>query len=193
MTRLPPRIDLGPEEEARRLWRGALEAHASAGESLVSLCECLDLGLRAAEIVVIQRLQAAKGRFPATISLLLEVPALEVEAYRDAVTVPKALGFTDALDLLSESGLECVAPRLHRGWDDRRVACDSARQTARQAVSVTLADADRGKLLLLSAYRNRVFRYPPPLRLVPGEILDAFSALTRLVERLLSPGNERGT
>ena len=40
------------------------------------------------------------------------------------------------------------------------------------------------KLLLLSAYRVRIFRYPPPLRIVPEEILDAFPALECFVEKL---------
>lgn len=185
MSRLPEEIQLGPEEEARRLWKGAQEALGSAGESLVSLCESLDLGLRAAEILVAQRLQAVRDRFPATIAGQLELPVPEVEPYRDAVAVPKALGFTDALDLLSEEGLECVAPRLHRGWEDRRFACARSRATAQAAIPITLGAAEREKLLLLSAYRNRIFRYPPPVRLVPAEILDAFPVLSRVVERLL--------
>lgn len=178
---------LGPEEEARRLWQGAREAFENAGDNLVSLCESLDLGVRAAEILVTQRLQSVRERFPATIALQLELPVAEVEAHRDVVTVPKALQFTDMLDLLSEPTLECVGPRLHRGWVDRRFSCRRSRESAREAIGVSLAAEERERLLLLAAYRNRLFRYPPPIRIVPGEILAAFPALERLVDALMEP------
>lgn len=184
MSLHPDVINLGSEEEAARLWQGAATAFEHAGDSLVSLCESLDLGLRSAEILVIERLQPVKDQFPATIALQLQLPVPEVEAYRDAVTVPKALQFTEILDLLSADDLDCVAPRLHRGWEDRRFSCARSRKTAREAVGVTLDRQDVERLLLLAAYRNRLFRYPPPIRIVPAEILAAFPALQGLVERL---------
>ena len=46
MSELPAVIELGPEEEAQRLWIGAEAAHESASQDLVALCESLDLGLR---------------------------------------------------------------------------------------------------------------------------------------------------
>jgi len=174
VTQLPDVITLGPEDEAKRLWDGAVKANEKAADDLVALCESIDLGLHAAEILVIQRLLPIKDQFPATIGVQLQVPAAEVEAYRDEI-----------LDLLSQEDLECVGPRLHRGWEDRRFSCRRARATAQEAVGVTLASEEREQLLLLAAYRNRIFRYPPPLELVPGDILPAFSALTRLVEGLL--------
>ena len=108
---------------------------------------------------------------------LPQVPVPEVDAYRDAVSVPTSLDFTEILDLLSAEGLECVGQRLHRGWEDRRFSCQRARDTAQEAVGLTLASEERDPLLLLSAYRNRIFRYPPPLRIVPGEITAGFEAL----------------
>jgi len=185
MTQLPDVITLGPEDEAKRLWDGAVKANEKAAGDLVALCESIDLGLHAAEILVIQRLLPIKDQFPATIGVQLQVPAAEVDAYRDAVNVPNSLDFAEILDLLSEEELECVGPRLHRGWEDRRFSCRRARATAQEAVGVTLASEEREQLLLLAAYRNRIFRYPPPLELVPGDILPAFAALTRLVEGLL--------
>jgi len=44
------------------------------------------------------------------------------------------------------------------------------------------------RLLLLAAYRNRLFRCPPPVRVVPGEILDALVTLDRLVAGLAKAG-----
>jgi hypothetical protein len=65
------------------------------------LLEALDLGVRAAEVLVIQRLQVGKARFPATIALQLATPTPDVDAERDGINVPRTLQFTDALDLLS--------------------------------------------------------------------------------------------
>jgi hypothetical protein len=101
MSQLPEVFELGPEEEAGRLWRGAQEAQGRAPESLVAMCEALDLGLRAAEILVTHRLQAVKDRFPATIGIQLETPAPEVDPLRDAVNIPNSLAFTAILDLLT--------------------------------------------------------------------------------------------
>ena len=115
MSQLPDVIELGPEEEARRLWSGALEARTTAADDLVSLCEALDLGLHAAEILVIQLLQPIKDQFPATIGLLLKMPMPDVDPQRDGIEVPKVLQFTEIIDLLSDEELACVSPGMHRG------------------------------------------------------------------------------
>jgi hypothetical protein len=185
VSQLPEEIVLGPEEEARRLWSGAREAQLRAGEDLVALCECLDLGLRAAEILVVHRLQPVRDKFPATIGVQLELPDPEVEIYRDALTAQHTLQFTDIVDLLSAEELSCVSPGLHRGWEDRVFSCRRSRKTAQETLLATLDDGSRDKLLLLSAYRNRIFRYPPPVRIVPASVLAAFDALEDLTERLL--------
>lgn len=185
MNELPETINLDSEEEAVRLWTGAKKAYRHASASLVSLCEFLDLGIRAAEILVSQQLQLAKGEFPATIAQQLETPMPEVETYRDALAVPKAIQFTEMLDLLSADALDCVGPRLHRGWEDRRFSCLRSRAIARKAVGVTLDQDTRDRLLLLAAYSNRIFRYPPPIRIVPREILESYDALKQLVESTL--------
>jgi len=190
MTQLPGAIELGLEDEARRLWNGALEAQKDAAVDLVSLLESLDLGLHAAEILVIQRLQPIKDSYPATIGLLLNTPTPEVDLRQDAINVPRVLGFTDAIDLLSADDLECVSPGMHRGWEDRRFSCRRSRAATREAVGVTLTAEDQEQLLLLAAYRNRLFRCPPPVRVVPGEILSAFDHLETLVAGLLKAAGQ---
>jgi hypothetical protein len=187
MSELPDVIYLGPEEEAGRLWSGAIEAWKAAPKNIVSLCESLDLGLRAAEILAIQRLQPTKDQFPATIAIQLDTPEPEVDTFRDAISVPNSLQFTDIIDLLSAEELECVSPGLHRGWEDRRFSCRRSRATAQGAIGVCLADAERERLLLLAAYRNRLFRSPPPVRLVTADVLGAFESLTHLVEGMQKP------
>jgi hypothetical protein len=178
-------FELGPEDEAQRLWKGALEARGAASEDLVSLCESLDLGLHAAEILVIQLLQPIKDRFPATIGLQLNLPTPEVDPERDGIHVPNVLQFNDVIDLLSGDTLPCVSPGLHRGWEDRRFSCQRSRMAAQEAIGITLSADDQDQLLLLAAYRNRLFRCPPPVRVVPGDIQPAFRCLERVVERLL--------
>ena len=184
MSEMPDVIQLGAEEEADRLWKGALRAQESASEDFIALCEALDLGLRAAEILVTHRLQPVKDKFPATIGIQLDTPSPEVDAHRDAITIPTSLPFTDILDLLSGEEMECVAPGLHRGWEDRRFSCRRSRVTAAEALGITLNEEEREQLLLLSAYRNRIFRSPPPVTVVRDDILNAFPALNRLVEAL---------
>ena len=185
MDTLPEVIELGPEEEALRVWHAALDARMSASTDLVSLCSSIDLGLRAVEILVVHRLQPVKDQFPATIAAQLDTPSPEVDTHRDAINVPSTLQFTDVLDLLSGEELECVSPGMHRGWEDRRFSCRRSRATARDALGITLEPADRDNLLRLSAYRNRLTRYPPPIRIVPNEIVDAFDSLVPVVETLL--------
>ncbi|MEJ2204000.1 MAG: hypothetical protein P8170_07810 [Gemmatimonadota bacterium] len=184
MSNLPSVIELGPADEAERLWVGSLEAREAADDDFPALCEALELGLRAVEILAIHRLMEVRDRFPATIQAQLETPAPDVDLVRDAVHAPNCLDFVAVLDLLSEGDLECVSPGMHRGWEDRRFACRRSRETAREAVGVTLEGDQREQLLVLAAYRNRVFRSPPPLRLVPLEILGAFGSLDRFKESL---------
>lgn len=184
MSSLADVIELGPEEEARRLWEGAMEARTRAADDLVALCESLDLGLRAAEILTVHRLNPIRDQFPATIGLQLEMPDPEIDRQRDGIQVPKALQFNEVIDLLSDPDLACVSPGMHRGWEDRRFSCRRSRITAQEAVGVTLTAGEQDHLLTLAAYRNRLFRTPPPVLVRPGDILAAFAALDRLVAGL---------
>jgi len=184
MSGLPEIIELDLLEEATRLWSGAQNARSAADDDIVALCESLDLGLHAAEILVVRLLQPVRDRFPATIGLQLELPSPKVEPHRDGMTIPHTLQFHDIVDLLSGESLECVSPGMHRGWEDRRFSCRRSRVTAQTAIPVTLDASDQSDLLVLAAYRNRLFRYPPPVRIVPAEIRTAYGALDRLVERL---------
>ncbi len=184
MNESPGIIQLDAMEEANRLRSGAKEAEQGAANDFVAMCTAMELGLRAAEILVTHRLQPVKEHFPATIGIQLDTPDPGVEAHRDAVNVPNSLSFTAILDLLSGDDMECVAPGLHRGWEDRRFSCRRSRITAREALGLTLTETDRESLLALSAYRNRIFRAPPPVRVVRDEILNALPALNRLLDGL---------
>lgn len=185
MKALPDVIDLNAEEEAKRLWQGARAAMEVAEEDLVALFQAVDLGCRTVEILAAHRLQGMKARFPATIGLLLETPVPEVNPARDSLPGHTSLDFTEVLDLVSGEELACVAPGMHRGWEDRRFSCRRSRVTARDALGVTLDAEARADLLALAAYRNRLFRHPPPVKVVIGEITGAFESLDALVAGLL--------
>jgi len=177
-------LTLSPEQEAARLWTGAEAELSAASKDFVALCEALDLGVRAAQILAILRVRPARDKLPATVATLLEQPPPEVDSWRDVVRPPKTLRFAEALDLLSADDLECVTPHLHHGWEDRTWSCRRARKAARDAAGVTLDAAARSQLMVLAAYRNRIFERSPPVRVDPSEILDAFPALRAFVEQL---------
>jgi len=185
MTKLADTILVGPADEARRLWSAVQGAREQTAADPVALIETLDLGLRAAEVLAIRLLQPVRDRFPATIGAQLASPPPEVDRHRDGIHVPSVLQFTDVVDLMSGDELECVSPGLHRGWEDRAFACRRSRGVARETIGVTLARQEQMDLLLLAAYRNRLFRCPPPVQIVPADIHAALPALDRLVEHLL--------
>ena len=177
-------ITLDAAEEAGRLWAAA-EA-AIGDDDIVRLCEAVEFGLRAVEILAVERLQAVRGDVPATVTLLLERPVADVDIHRDAVSVPATISFTEIVDVLSADDLECVGPHLHRGWEDRRFACQRVRKTSREAAGVTIESSQREDLLLLSAYRNRIFRYPPPVTIQPDAMRAAFTSLREVHDGLVS-------
>ena len=185
MPELPETITLGAHEEARRLWKAAEEAARDASTNLVALCACLDRGIRAAEILAVEALQPVREQFPGSIAVRLEKPDASVDVARDAVEISADVTFAEIVDLLSEEALSCVGPGLHRGCEDRRLSCSRSRATAHGALGITLDAGDRDRLLMLGAYRNRIFRSPPPITLEPAALLEALPALSRLMERLL--------
>ena len=186
MSNLPDVIELGLNEEAHRLWAAAVAARRAGDDDIVALGESLDLGLHAAEILAVGRLQRVRADFPATIGLRLELPEPDVEPQRDAVQLPNTLQFHDIVDLLSDAETECVSPGLHRGWEDRRFSCHRSRVTAQSAVGIALSAEERSRLLVLAAYRNRLFRYPPPVRVVTRDIVAAWDGLEALIAHLRS-------
>lgn len=181
-------VYLSPDTEAERLWRRAQEALQEARQDIVSLSRAIDLGVRVVEIVTAERLQQVRGEFPTTIASLLEPPPPDVDPERDFLHPPKSLRFIDALDMLSEADLTCIDPQLHHGWEDRIVSCRRSRARAKKATGVSVDKNERDALMLIGAYRNRIFVLPPPVRIVPNEVLDAFPALVELVRRLLPSG-----
>lgn len=175
---------LGPEQEAVRLWEGAEAELKSAPTDFVALCEALDLGIRAAQILAILRVEPARESLPSTVATLLDRPPAKVDPWRDVVHLPKTLQFAEAIDLLSADELECITPHLHHGWEDRTWSCRRARKAARGAAGISLDKEMRDRLMILAAYRNRIFERSPPVEVDPSAIIEAFPALRELVEQL---------
>ena len=186
MSQTIERIVLSPEGEAVRLWQGAQDALPRAGESIGFLSETVDLSVRVLEILVGQCLEPVRGEFPATIASLLEPPPPEVDPNRDFVHQPKSLRFVDVLDLLSAMDLTCISPHLHHGWEDPRASCRRSRTRTIKVTGFSVEEKDREDLMLIGAYRNRIFLLPPPVQIVPQEVLDAFPTLVELVERFFA-------
>lgn len=178
---------LDAAEEAERLWRGAESAIGRAHAGFLPLSEALELGIRSAQLYLGLRLRPVAPELPTAIQALLEPPPLAVDPVRDALYLPRTLGFVEGLDLLSADGLDCIGPTLHHGWEERGSACARARRVAREATGVTLDAAARDELLWLAAYRNRIFQLPPPLEVESERLLSGLPRLARLVEALAAP------
>lgn len=179
-------VTLTAEGEAERLWRRAEEAFIQAPGSIAQLCEAIDLGVRVVEIGVVSRLQPIAPEFPATIAALLESPPAEVDTMRDFVHPPKSLTFLDIVDMLSQEKLPCISQQLHRGWEDRIESCRRSREKTLNAIGFSLSEEERKPLMLIGAYRNRLFALPPPVRIIPKQVISAFPTLSVLAEKLLT-------
>lgn len=186
MSVLVEEVLLSPETEAERLWIGAQQAFHNAWDDVVDLSEAIDLGVRVVEILTIRCLEPVRNEFPATIKSLLESLPPEVSAERDFLHPPESLTFIDAVDMLSASDLPCISPRLHHGWEDRVASCRRSRARTRRATGVSLDATQRDGLSLIGAHRNRIFLLPPPVRIVPAEVLGAFPILIEVVEHLFA-------
>jgi hypothetical protein len=184
-------VYLSPGTEAERLWSGAQEAFEQAAQGIVPLSEAIDLGVRVVEITAVQCLREVRHEFPATIASLLDPPPPEVNVERDFLHPPKSLRFIDAVDMLSDMELPCISPQRHHGWEDRVASCRRSRSRAERACGFFVDRRQREELMLLGAYRNRIFLLPPPVRIVTDEVLGAFPTLVELVERLFASARTR--
>ncbi len=186
MSELPIEVWLTPEAEAERLWKGAQEACRTAPENVVRLSEALDLGIRVVEILTVCCLQPVRDEFPTTIGTMLDSLPPEVDPERDFLHPPKSLQFVDVIDLLSGQDLSCISPQLHHGWEDRRQSCRRSRVRTRTVTGFSVDETQRKSLILIGAYRNRIFQTPPPVKVMPREVLDAYPVLVELVNRLFA-------
>lgn len=169
--------------------KGLLDAleRSGAGQSSQPLEQAagLALAMRALQLLCLYRLQPVRESFPATNRALMPVPEPVIEPARDALALPADfLGAIEIVDLLSEQDLDCVAPQLHRGWQDRRRSCAQARELAAEAFGFSITGDERQALLGALAICNRVFCIPPPVALLPAVVSAAFGPVLGLIERI---------
>lgn len=186
MSTEPEGVFLSPRVEAERLWKGVEEISDRARDDIAALSEMIELGIRAVEILTIECLRRVRFEFPTSVAVLLDPPPPDVDPTRDFVHAPKTLQLVDALDMLSDPVLPCISLGLHRGWVDRAQVCRELRNNTKRATDLSLDVTQRDALMLLGAYRNRIFLLPPPVRIAPDEVLQAFPIVTMLVEQLLA-------
>ena len=160
-------------------------SHLAESTEPVQRVAALVLAVRAAELRVVVRLLPVADRFPATIQGHLAGAGSPVVGVQDAFVDPAGpIDLLDLLELLSERGLSCIAPRLFRGWQDRVQARREARAICAEAVGFSITAGERDALLLALALRNRLLRIPPPVELEPEAVEEALKAVTGLLERL---------
>ena len=184
--------------DARMIAQGLLASLArtrlAGSEDPLDIAQALALRIRAALLLGLERIAAVAGEFPATIQALMNVPTANIEAARDALTQPQDyLGFIDLLDLLSDDSLDCVSPRLHRGWQDKAQSCSEARRLSRAAVGFSIDAIHRDSLLLALAIYQRIFCIPPPVQLGPEDARAALKAVDDLIDRIRNQSDSKST
>lgn len=165
--------------------------HLAVHDSGLAKATGLGLLFRAAQVLAVRQLTNARERYSVTQQALMAEPEASFAPKRDAmVDEADFLGCRDILDLLSDVESPCIAPRLHRGWQDRVQSCREARRISREIVGFSLSPEERAPLLAAWGICNRVFRAPPPLDLEDVDLSSTFAPVLRLVERL-APEGER--
>lgn len=170
---------------AQSIMASAARFGLARSEAPEDAIQALFLVTRAAHLLALHKLQRARTGFPATIQALLSQPDPAIEVARDAFIEPRDfICFVDLLDLLSEESLPCAAPRLHRGWQDKKQSCRGARKNTAASVGFSLDGKERDALLKGWALQSRFFFMPPPLQLSTDQIKRSLPPLLGLARRL---------
>ncbi|MCP4678572.1 MAG: hypothetical protein GY854_24285 [Deltaproteobacteria bacterium] len=160
----------------------------AASDDPVEVGLAVSVGIRAAHLLGVEILQTVAEAFPASIQGLLFQPGANTDIDRDAfVADEEFIDFVDLIDILCEEKCECVAPQLHRGWQDKTQSCREARSIARKAVGYSIGERLRESLLEAVSIQNRLMRVPAPVQLSAGKARDTFANLLGLIERLAPP------
>lgn len=168
---------LNSEEVLRGLERGGLVA----SDAPLELATALLLAGRAAQLQLLGAVRAVKDDLSALIQALLAEPGSALSPERDGLADPaEALLLEDLLDLISVEEAPCIAPRLHRGWQDRRQSCRDARRACTASAGLSVDETRRAALLEGLALIKRVFQLPPPLELDAAALRRGLTAFLEL-------------
>ena len=94
------------------------------------------------------------------------------------------LGLADLLDLLSDERLTCLAPRLHRGWQDKSQSCREARAAVREQLTDSIGAGTREALKRALALNRRAFGVPGPVELDPSALRSSLNVVLELIDQL---------
>ena len=165
-----------------------LATHAETlaeGDAEVAGIAALALVARAAELKLTARLTPVLDQFPRTIQEHFHRPSESAVSAQDAfMDAGTPIGLLDLLEMASEQGLSCIAPRLYRGWQDRNQARRDARRITAEAVGFSLTADERDGLLMAVAVRNRAFLTAPPFEVDEAQVDHALDAVRALLKRL---------
>ncbi len=185
-------IDLDSKVVAETLLASLAEAKLAASGSDLDVAQAIAVAIRAAHVLGVEQLGAISESFPASIRALLTVPEPTIDVSRDAaLEVQDSCAFIDLFDLLCDEDLPCLAPRLHRGWQDKTQSCRDARRLTASVVGFSIDGEFRHSLLGAVAITNRVFMVAPPVRLDHAQSRRSLAAVLRLID-LLSESDEGG-
>ncbi len=174
----------------RAIAKSLLESMASnriaASADPVEVGQAVAISIRVAHLLGVEILQSVADEFPANIQELLNVPETEIDTDRDAfIREADFISFLELVDIFSDEESACVAPALHRGWQDKTESCRQARRIARQALGYSIGERYRESLLDAVSIQNRLTRVPAPVQLSTGMCRIAFTGLLGLIERLI--------
>ncbi len=171
---------------ALRLLQRLEQSRFADSDDIFEASEALGLVVRAAHLLGHQHLKKIEQELPSSMQTMMELPDLKLDAGRDAFVEPlDYLSFVDILDAISDENLECVAPHLHRGWQDKKQSCRNARRATKQCVGFSIEYRFRERLLQAGAIYNRVLLVPAPVELNLSEVKTAFSSVLILIENLI--------
>ncbi len=161
---------------------------AQTGGNPLALAQAIDAGVRTIGLLAYEKLVIFKEEFPDNIQVLMALPDREIELARDAfISADDFISYIDLLDLISVEELPCIAPHLHRGWQDKTQSCREVRCIAVRAIGHTLDQSRRDRLLRAAAIQQRVFAVPAPVLLSTTETQQTLAALFDLLKRLIPP------
>jgi hypothetical protein len=162
-----------------------------AADDPFELAEALGMAVRAAHVLGQAHLLKIEQELPAGVQSMMELPETSLDAGRDAFVEPlDYLSFVDILDAISDDNLECVAPHLHRGWQDKKESCRNARRATKSSVGFSIGFSFRESLLQAAAIYNRVFLVPAPVELEINAVKTAVSSVLQLIENLVPKGQK---
>ncbi len=173
---------------AERLLKSLVDSRAAASNHPIEIAHAIGIGIRAAHLLGIEHIKSVSHDLPPSIQALMDLPEANMDPERDAfIESREYIGFIELIDILSTQESECVAPHLHRGWQDKVQSCREARKTAHKVVGNVIVTNQRESLLLASATYNRVFLVPAPVQLIPAKVRTALASIIGLIERLAIP------